>query len=68
LLGTKGKKTPQQQERREKREKQDMKRDKRGREEIRRKTGDKEKRTDEGDGRWRPSFKASNLSVTFERE
>jgi hypothetical protein len=45
-----------------------MKREKRGREEIWRKTGDKEKRTDEGDGRWRQSFKVSNLSVTFERE
>jgi hypothetical protein len=34
LLGTTGKKTPEQQEQREKREKQHMKRGKRGREEI----------------------------------
>jgi hypothetical protein len=34
LVGTKGKKTPEQQEQREKREKQHIKRDKRGREEI----------------------------------
>jgi hypothetical protein len=34
LLGTKGKKTPEQRERRVKRKRQHMKRDKRGREEI----------------------------------